>query len=132
MAETTVKLQLKFEKSLLNIPHWAPPELRRAVAGWKLDWHEKTMLDVIRVRAELWCSSPDILVHSVWHASQHFPDRTFAKESKQLLAHVSRDVFEMPEWDADITGRRLVPEAHKKQVKAIAGKAPCHPENCNA
>ena len=106
-----VQLQLKLERSLLSMPDWTPPELLRAVAGWKSDWHERVMHDVICFRVELWCSSPDILVHSVWHASQNLPGRTFATESKQILADVSRDVIELPEWDADVIGRRVVPAA---------------------
>ena len=79
LAETMVILQLKFERSLLSMPHWTPPELLRTLAGWKLDWHEKVMFDATGFKAVLWCSTPDILVHG-WYASHNLPGRTFAKE----------------------------------------------------
>ena len=39
--EILTSLQLEFERSLLGLPPWSPPELVRAVAGWKLDWGEQ-------------------------------------------------------------------------------------------
>ena len=83
--EAFVKLQLEFERGLLQVAPWTSGTLVRSVAGWRLNWGERVMLDVLVFRAELFCCPSDMLVRQVWGHAQHMPGRTFAKASLQLL-----------------------------------------------
>jgi hypothetical protein len=113
-----VDLQMEFERSLLGAPPWFPAELIRAVAGWRLNWGERVLLEVLSFRAELWCSGPDLLVHKVWRAAQDFPGRTFASVSQGIVSELSvPEVYDFPGWSEYMSAGRPVLPAYKQAMR---------------
>ena len=96
---TLDKLQLHFERSLLGAPPWLPSSQVRAVASWSWLWSDRLLFEVLAFRAELWCSSPDMLVHEVWLKVQSLPGNTFANASWRYLAQANiPEVYDVMAW----------------------------------
>ena len=93
--ETLVGLQLEFERALLGVAPWTSGTLVRMIAGWRLNWGERVMLEVIIFRAELFSCPGSMLVRQVWSRAQNLAGNTFARASRSLLQDLTLpEIFE--------------------------------------
>ena len=76
-----------------------------------MNWGERVVNEVMIFRAELWCSSSDMLVKKVWLAAQQYPGRTFASVSKDLLVSMGLpEVYNFAGWsEFTNTGKPVLP-----------------------
>lgn len=97
--ETVVSLQLAFERALLGVAPWASGAMVRMIAGWRLNWGERVMLEVLMFRAELFSCSRNMLVRKVWSMAQGLPGNTFALASRGLLQELALpEIFDFCGW----------------------------------
>jgi len=102
----------------MGINPWVPDVLVRAAAGWALDWGERAVYEALAFRAELWCTSEDMLVHHVWHMAQNMSGRTFAAESYRLLHELQLpEITSMEGWTQFIEDRRPILPVYKKMLR---------------
>ena len=124
--ETLEALQVELERTLMGMPPWTPAEVMRALAGWNLGWGERVVVETLQFRAELWCTAPDLLVHSVWLEAQNLPGRTFARVSSDLLAAMSvQEVYNTEAWSQPASDKKKVLELYKAQLRIDLERRSC-------
>ena len=117
-AESLVRLQLEFERSLMGVPPWTPAALIRLAAGWELDRGERVQVEALSFRGELWCTKDSLLVHDVWKHAQVLPGKTFASQSRLLLEKLDMpEIFAFPGWAEFVDERQPVLPSYKLHLR---------------
>ena len=127
VCQAVTDLQYEFERSLIGLGSWTSHAAIRCVAGWSMDWGTRLFYEVLVFRAELWCTTDELLVHEVWVAAQHMPGKTFASASSNLLQAIGFvEICDFANWKANGSGNGKMLGTYKTALKHFLHKKSCN------